>query len=458
MNQPSPTRREMLRWAGMGLGSLALMDLLRQDGYSRPALPSFPAKAKSVIFLFMGGGPSQVDTFDPKPELTRLNGKDVPPSIAAGVPRIARAPLRHLFASPYKFRQQGRSGLPVSELFPELGKLADELCILRSCQHDSPIHAPAEYIATTGTQIGDRPSLGSWLAYGLGSPNRDLPAFVVLIVGETGRPVAWSSGFLPPRYQGTLVKKEGVPNLLPPANLTPETRRSQLDLIGELNRRHLERHDGPGDLDARIESYELAFRMQTTASEAFDLSRETKETARLYRLDEKETTETGSCCLLARRLVERGVRFVQVRVGGWDAHGNLVKNHDPAAKKSDRPIAALLIDLKRRGLLEETLVVWGGEFGRTPTAENPGPSPGRDHSPSGYCMWLAGGGVKGGQAIGATDPVGYAAVEHPIHPNDLHATILHALGIHQNELFYEHHNRKELVTVNGGSVIRKVFG
>jgi Protein of unknown function (DUF1501) len=464
---PPLTRREMLQRAGMGFGSLALAHLLQQDGLlsaaetptqSFPLKPAPGAKARSVIFLFMGGGPSQVDTFDPKPDLARLNGKDVPPSIASGVPRIARAPLRHLFASPYRFLRGGQSGLSVSEIFPEISKRADDLCVLRGCRHDSPIHAPAEYIATTGSQVGDRPSLGAWLAYGLGSVNRNLPAFLVFIAGSTGRAPAWSSGFLPARYQGTVVKKEGIPNLNPPSGFTPAHRRAQRNLMAELNRLHLERHGGLSELDARIESYELAFRMQTTASEAFDLSRETKETRTLYGLDQKETEEFGSCCLLARRLVERGVRFVQLRSGGWDAHGNLVKNHTPQAQKTDRPIAALLTDLKRRGLLGETLVIWGGEFGRTPTAENPGPSPGRDHSPSGYSMWLAGGGIKGGQAIGATDPVGYAAVERPVHPNDLHATVLQALGIDQQRLFYQHNNRRELVTVNGGIVIDEVFG
>jgi hypothetical protein len=464
MNHPATlSRRDLLRHAGLGVGSLALAGLLLDDGlltagdddaFLRPP----QGRAKSVIFLFMGGGPSQVDTFDPKPELARLHGQDVPESIARDVPRIARAPLRNLYASPYQFHKHGQSGLAISELFPEIATCADDLCVLRSCRHTSPIHAPAEYLATTGTLIGDRPSLGSWLVYGLGSENRNLPGFVVFIAGETGRAPAWSAGFLPARYQGTVVKAQGVPNLAPPADCSDPARRAQLDLINGLNELHREQHSGHSELEARIKSYELAFRMQAAAGEAFDVRREPLAVQERYGLGEKETHEVGTYCLLARRLVERGVRFVQVRVGGWDAHGNLRKNHDPAAKKSDRPIAALLKDLKARGLLGQTLVVWGGEFGRTPTAENPGPTPGRDHSPSGYSMWLAGGGVKGGQVIGATDPVGYAAVERPIHPNDLHATILHALGIDQRELFYLHNNRKELVTVNGGTVIEEVFG
>src|SRR5262245_52604180 len=453
---PILSRRDMLRRAGLGFGLIALADLMASESPAATP-PHTPGKAKSVIFLFMGGGPSQVDTFDPKPLLSKLDGKNVPESIAAGIPRIARSRLTHLYASPYQFTRHGQSGLPVSELFPEIGKCIDDVCVLRGCRHDSPIHAPAEYIATTGTQIGDRPSLGSWLSYGLGSVNKNLPSFVVFLAGETGRPPAWSSGFLPARYQGTVVKKEGIPDLALPPGTGTGLRRAQLDLLGELNRRHLEQHPGESELDARIESYELAFRMQTAAGEAFDVSRETKETARLYGLEGREAAEFGRLCLLARRLVERGVRFVQLRSGGWDAHGNLPKNHGPQAKKTDRPIAALLTDLKRRGLLGETLVVWGGEFGRTPAAENPGPTPGRDHSPSGYSMWLAGGGVKGGQVIGATDEIGYAAVEQPIHPNDLHATILHALGIDQHKLTYRHNNREEIVTVNGGDVVKEVF-
>lgn len=462
---PALSRRHMLASAGLGLGGLALNLLLADehrlvgDEAAQLDTRKLTGKAKHVIFLFMSGGPSQVDTFDPKPELAKLNGKDVPDSIARDIPRIARAPLRNLYASPYRFTNCGKSGLPVSSLFPEIGKQVDDLCILRSCRHTSPIHAPAEYMTTTGTQVGDRPSLGSWITYGLGSEARDLPAFVVFLAGsENGRPVSWSSGFLPARHQGVRVAANGIPNLSLPPGTTPRQRRAQLDLMAELNQEHQSRHAGESELDARIRSYELAYRMQTAAPEVFDLSHETRETKKLYGIDEKETETYGTYCLLARRLVQRGVRFVQVQSHHWDAHGNLRKNHDEMARKTDRPIAALLEDLRRTGLLEQTLVVWGGEFGRTPTAEAPGPSPGRNHSPSGYCMWLAGGGVRGGQTIGATDPVGYAAVQRPIHPNDLHATILHALGVNQHKLYYRHHNRKELLTVNGGEVVDEVFG
>ena len=346
----------------------------------------------------------------------------------------------------------------MAEIFPRIGDCIDDICVLRSLRHDSPIHAPAEYLATTGTQIGDRPCIGAWVHYGLGSESQNLPGFIVLRAGGAGRPVAWSSGFLPARHQGTVVETTGIPHAVMPRGVRAEDREAQLDLLDGLNRKHAEGTGSTaGELEARIRSYELAFRMQTAAPETFDLSRETQAVKTLYGIGDPEAGEFGAMCLIARRLVERGVRFIQLRSGGWDAHGALVANHTPQARKTDRPIAALLTDLKSRGLLDQTLVVWGGEFGRTPTAENRAASPGRNHSPSGYCMWLAGGGVQGGKIIGATDPVGYAAVERPIHPNDLHATILHALGVNQHRLVYRHHNRNELATVNGGQVIAEAF-
>ena len=454
------SRREMLTRSGIGLGALALTMQLADEGRlqteaGEPANGS--GTAKSVIFLLMGGGPSQVDTFDPKPELNRLQGQDVPESIAAEVPRIARAPLVNLLQCPYKFRRYGESGIPVSDLFPAVAHRVDDLCIIRSMRHPSPIHAPAQYLSTTGTLIGDRPCLGSWITYGLGSENRDLPGFIVINSDGTPRPPAYSSGFLPARYQGTVVEDGKIANLEMPAAYSDAARRRQLQLIERLNQRHLQRHQGQSELEARIRSYEMAFRMQLTAPEAFDVNGETSATQQLYGIDREESREFGRHCLLARRLVERGVRFIQLRTGQWDAHGKLEENHSRKAAITDQPIAGLLADLKQRGLLEQTLVIWGGEFGRTPTAQGSGASAGRDHSPSGYTMWLAGGGIRGGQIIGATDPVGYAAIERPVHPNDLHATILHALGIDQHELYYEHHNRRELVTVNGGTVLRDIF-
>jgi hypothetical protein len=459
---PHFSRRRMLGHCTAGFGTLALASLLAEDrvlaaaSQSAPLVPSPQATAKRVIFLFMGGGPSQVDTFDPKPLLNDLHGKSVPDSIAAQVPRIARAPLEDLCGSKFKFERHGESGLEISELFPNVARCADDLCVIRSMRHDSPIHAPAEFIATTGTGIGDRPSLGAWLYYGLGSENRDLPGYIVMKAGETIRPPTIAAGFLPARYQGTLVDGErGIPNLQSPSGVLPEQRRHQLDLLKRLNDKHLSRHGGDSELEARIQAYELSYRMQMAAPEAFDLAQETAETHSLYGLGNKDTAEFGRYCLWARRLVERGVRFITLRSGGWDAHESVPENHTKQCRATDQPIAALLTDLKRRGLLNETLVVWGGEFGRTPAAQ--GSKGGRDHSPSGYSMWLAGGGVRGGQAIGATDPVGYAAIDRPIHPNDLHATILHALGIDQRELYFVHHNRREMVTVNGGNVVREVF-
>ena len=455
-------RRELLARAGAGFGSLALAMMLAEDGRlvageTGPVLgPHFAGTAKQVIFLFMGGGPSHVDLFDPKPELKRLDGKDVPESIAKNIPKIGRAALTGLWGSPFKFAKHGKSGIDVSELFPELAKRVDDMCVIRSMHHSNPVHSPAEYIVLTGSQTGQRPSLGSWVTYGLGSENRDLPSFMVFLSGtdpgEPSKRPGWNSGFLPARYQGMQVKNSSIPNLSLPPEYTPAERRKQLDLMGTLNRRHLERHPEVSELDARIRSYEMAYRMQAAAPEVFNLAGETEETRKLYGIG-AEGDQFATHCLLARRLIERGVRFVQLRLAFWDAHGDLVKNHTDLARKSDRPIAALLADLKRRGLLDSTLVVWGGEFGRTPTATGTG----RDHSPSGYTVWMAGGGVRGGQVIGATDPLGYAAIERPVEPVDLNATILHAMGIDQHKLYYEHHNRREIATVNGGKLIKEVF-
>jgi len=448
----------------MGFGALALASLLRDEGRlfgqeGKPVDSRLRGRAKSVILLWMGGGPSHVDTFDPKPELAKLQGKKVPESLAKKIPMHNRLRLENLYPCPFEFSLNGASGLPVSTLFRETARFADELCVLRSMSHESVIHTPAEYLTLTGSFTGTRPSLGAWLTYGLGSENRNLPGFVVTVSGENfSGPSIYSSGFLPSTYQGTLVKGiEGIPNLRMPAGTTDAQRRDELDFLAALNRAQQERVGRDSDLEARIQSYELAYRMQTAASEAFDLSKEDAETKRMYGVGSPETNEYGTNCLLARRLVERGVRFIQLVQAGWDAHGDLRGNHTTQAGKCDRPIAGLLGDLKRRGLLDETLVLWGGEFGRTPTVEGDKSKPGRDHSPMGYTVWLAGGGVKGGQAIGATDEIGYTAVERPIHPNDLQATILRLMGIDQQDLYYLHNGRKEIVTFNGGKVVPEVF-
>ena len=449
-------RRSFLSACGLGAGSLAWRSLLAEE-----TLPHRAASARSVILLFMSGGPSQVDTFDPKPELAKLAGGDVPDSIARHVPKIKRAGLKNLMASPWKFRQHGQSGLWVSELFPETAKHADDLCVIRSMTHRNPVHGPGECVALTGTGIGDRPSLGAWSIYGLGAITRRLPAFITMNLHNDGmqhpQAAGWGAGFLPSRLQGTVVDPlHGVRDARPPAGTDSIRRKRELETIQELNRRFLNSAPGDSELEARIRSYEIAGAMQTAAPELFDLRAETAETLRLYGSDLPEAKTTARGCLLARRMIERGVRFVQIRVGGWDAHGNLKGNHQRMAARTDRPIAGLLEDLRRRGLLDSTLVVWGGEFGRTPTME--GRANGRDHSPAAYSVWMAGGGVQGGQTIGQTDPIGYTVTERPVRPQDWHATILHALGIDSTRLVYDHHGLEETpLGVTGGEVVKEVF-
>lgn len=461
----------MLFESALGFGSLALTTLMADDAAAYSGNPSTSVgphhrpTARSVIFLFMSGGPGQSDTFDPKPLLEKLEGQPVPESIAATVPNIPRSGVNSkLFASPFTFKQYGESGIPVSSLYPHVGEVVDELCVIRSLNHRIPVHGPGECVALTGTGVGDRPSLGAWMNYGLGSMSRNLPGFLVFLSNVNGPPPqlpGWGAGFLPAQYQGTLVDSaKGVPFTRMPDGYTASNRRRQLEFIHAMNQKHLESLGPDSELEARMATYELGYRMQASAPEAFDLKRESQSTREMYGIDQKETSEFGTQCLLARRLVERGVRCVQLRNGGWDAHGSLKSNHLKGGLRTDQPIAALLKDLKQRGLLDSTLVVWGGEFGRTPTIEGSrtGDSRGRDHSPAGYTMWLAGGGVKGGQIIGETDELGYVPVERPLSPADLHATMLHALGIDQHRLSFNHNNRDEIPTVFGGEVIREVFG
>ena len=455
----------MLQRSALGFGSLAAAWMLTQERQAAKAselpLPAHPPTARSVIFLFMAGGPSHVDTYDPKPELTRLDGQDTPESIRRNFQASAKQGngTRKLMASPFRFRQYGQSGLPASDLVRHTARHIDDLCIVHSLQHDTVIHVPGEYVMTTGTIGGDRPSLGAWINYGLGSENQNLPGFIVLGGGALpgGPRPTFAHGFLPSEYQGTVIQKasDGLPNLDRPRGLSREQRQSQLGLIERLNARHLQRlGEADSELEARLRSYELAFRIQMAAPEAFDLASETDTTRRLYGMDEDTTREVGTQCLLARRLVERGVRFIQLRVEGWDSHDDLVGGHGEAAGKSDKPIAGLIADLKQRGLLESTLLVWGGEFGRTPGVEKNG---GRDHSPGGFTMWLAGGGIRGGQRIGETDEVGYTAVDRVVTPADFHATILHALGVDQHDLSFDHRGRREIATFNGGQVLQEAF-
>lgn len=466
------TRRDLLFKAGGGFGAIALSSLLaeeqaraaspqpplRKGGLS--AAPHFPARAKSVIWLFMEGGPSHLDLFDPKPELLKLAGKPLPPSFGRPITAMGTAE-NALLPSKRTFKQHGKSGIWVSDWYPEVAKHVDDMTMIRSCWADGLNHVGSVCQMNTGAILAGRPSMGAWVQYGLGAANRDLPAFVILLDDKEpiGGTKNWSSGFLPAAYQGTQFRPNGAPvlDLLPPAGISDDQQRSKLDFLTQLNRQFSRERPDDTELDARIESYELAYRMQSSAPEAVDLSKETDATKRLYGLDDERTAKFGTNCLLARRLVERGVRFVELYCGTgsqWDAHTDIEGNHSKMCGMSDRPIAGLLADLKQRGMLNDTLVVWGGEFGRTPMSES---TKGRDHNPWGFTVFLAGGGAKGGQVIGATDEVGLRAVERPIHVNDLHATILHLMGLNHYRLTYKHNGRDERPTFNGGNVVREVF-
>jgi hypothetical protein len=455
------SRRDLLRSAGGGFGALALAAMLADDASADPAdplapkQPHFEPTAKRVIFLFMSGGPSHVDTFDPKPELTRLHGQPLPASF--GPVKTRRGVDRNrLLASRRTFTKHGRSGTEVSDWFPHVGAKADDICLLRGCHGDSVTHPESVYLMNTGSILMGRPSLGAWASYGLGTENRNMPAFVVMPDPggwPKGGAPAWGNGYLPAAYQGTVVRGGAQPVAHLAAPVPDAQQRRTLDFVGQANRDHAALRPHDTELAARIAAYELAFRMQTHAPEVVDLSKETDETKRLYGVDRPATAEFGTRCLLARRMIERGVRFVQLYSGdtnGWDGHSDLEGNHSRLALASDQPVAALLTDLKRRGLLADTLVVWGGEFGRTPMSEG---TNGRDHNPHGFCMWLAGGGVKGGTVIGATDPIGLRAAEGKTHVHDVHATILHLLGLNHLRLTFRHNGRNERLTDNAGEVI-----
>ena len=458
-------RRHFLQTAGGGFGMLALRSLLAADNRNPMNVlsPEFAPRAKSVIFLFMYGGPSQVDTFDPKPALDRWNGKAIPTFRKEDA--FNAATKATAMRSPYTFAKHGQSGLDICEKFPHLARHADELCVIRSLHADSNNHGPALFQMNSGFVQSGHPSMGSWVTYGLGSENENLPGYVVL-TDRNGAPVNgamnWSNGFMPATYQGVPFQTAGSPILYlkRPEGVTVAQQRRRLDLIRKWNERYSAANPAESALAARVAAYELAWRMQSQAPAAVDISRETKATRAKYGLDHKTTEFFGRNCLLARRLVERGVRFVQVYSGGnqgptaWDAHGNLKENHDRQCAQTDQPIAALLADLKQRGLLDTTLVVWGGEFGRLPTHQG---SDGRDHNSFGFTMWLAGGGVRGGLAYGATDEFGYAAVENKVHVHDLHATILHLLGINHEQLTYRHLGRNFRLTDVEGRVVKQIL-
>lgn len=448
------TRREFIWETGAGFGSVALASLLDEDGFfdksvsaaeQKPHVkkPHFPPKATNVIFLFMYGGPSHIDTFDYKPNMIGMDGKtvDVDTFGRGGHKKGGR-----VVEPRWKFKQYGECGKWVSDLFPHLSGHVDDIAFLHSMTADSPIHGSAMLMMNSGRILSGSPTIGSWINYGLGSENKNLPGYVVML-DPKGGPISgaknWTSGFMPANYQGTVLNSQGPPilDLNRPAGISQSIQRELLDSLKIANNRHLAVRADQTELSARISSYELAYNMQTHAPEAVDFSQETQETQKSYGINKPQTKDFGSKCLLARRLVERGVRFIQIYSGGnhndanWDAHGDLEMNHNLHAGETDQPIAALIKDLKDRGMLYSTLIIWGGEFGRQPTAEYAKGS-GRDHNSYGFTMWMAGGGIKGGTSFGSTDELGSAAVENPLHVKHLHATALHQMGLDPNRLSY----------------------
>ncbi len=464
------SRRDFLTAAGGGFGALALSALAAAESSPATHTPAdplapkkshFEAKAKSVIFLFMEGGPSHVDLFDPKPELTKQHGKPLPASFGKVLTPMGTGG-NNLLASKRKFAKHGKSGLDVSDWLPHLAKCADDLTVLRACWADGLNHVGSVCQMNTGSILAGRPSLGSWALYGLGSVNRNLPGFVVFTEGgpePLGGARNYGTGYMPATYQGTLFRNGPNPilNLNPPAGVGGERQKDKLALIGELNTIHRRERASDTELAARQAAYELAFRMQASAPEAVDLSKESEKTKEMYGLNRKETAEFGHRCLLARRLVERGVRFVQVYCGAgsqWDAHSDIEGNHTKMCGRSDQPSAALIRDLKQRGMLDDTLVIWGGEFGRTPMSEG---ASGRDHNPYGFSMVMAGGGVKGGCVHGTTDEFGLYGVDGRVHVHDFHATILHLLGFDHTKLTFFHNGKDERLTDVKGKVIQEIL-
>jgi hypothetical protein len=462
------SRRELLRKAGMGIGSLALLDLMSREATAatNPLAPHalhHAPRARAVISLFMHGGPSQVDTFDPKPLLAKYAGQTLPESFSNLDLEFTKTSTAKVLASQRTFRKCGESGVEISDIFEHLAKVADELAVVRSCYHTEFNHAPALYMAHSGTRLMGRPSLGAWAMYGLGSDSENLPGYVVMRDGPLkGGPMTYGNGFLPAVYSATELRTSGAPILYldRPDAMSAGDQRRILDFSQQLNRRYLASQDEDSNLSARIAAYELAYRMQAAAPEAVDLSKESDSVKSLYGLDNDITRPFGTQCLNARRLVERGVRFIQLYHGGggdgWDTHGGNDAKHLRNGRQIDKPIAGLIMDLKARGLLDSTLIIWGGEFGRTPTSEG---SDGRDHSPYGYSVWMAGGGIKGGTVYGATDDFGFKAVENPVQVRDLHATILHLLGLQHDKLSYYFQGiQQRLTQIDGESrIIREIL-
>ncbi|MBI2946233.1 MAG: DUF1501 domain-containing protein [Verrucomicrobia bacterium] len=470
------SRREFLRRSGCGFGMLALTSLLDAEGLLAgntpstkvapvnpllPRPPHFPTKAKNVIFLFMSGGPSHVDLFDLKPDLIRLAGQPIPESF--GTFKTRRAVAKNKLMPPVRpFRKHGQCGMEVSDFLPHIAGCVDDICLLRGCYGDSVTHPESVYLMNTGSILMGRPSLGAWATYGLGTENQNMPAFVVMPDPSgwvKGGAPAWGNGYMPAVFQGTILRGGESPilHLNTPQGISTAQQQATVDFINQLNREDLRPGEEQSELAARISAYELAFRMQAHAPEVVNVSRESEATKKLYGLDNKTTAEFGLRCLLARRMIERGVRFVELYCGdtnGWDGHSAVEDNHAKLCAQSDLPVAGLLKDLRSRGLLDSTVVIWGGEFGRMPMSEG---SDGRDHNPHGFCMWLAGGGVKGGQVIGATDAVGLRAEHEKTHVHDIHATILHLLGLDHTRLTFRHNGRDERLTDVAGDVITKAI-
>ncbi len=459
----APTRRDFIYGLGASLGSVAFSALMAEEAKASASggRPHFPrAKAKNVIFLMMEGGPSHIDTFDPKPTLGKLHLKEF---TREGRQKSAmESGKRYYVRSPFKFIKAGKCGADMADNWTHLAGVADELCFFRGCTVDSVNHPTAMYQMNCGNRFGGDPGLGAWVNYGLGSENRDLPGFIVLpeVSYPQGGAANWSNGYLPADFQGTPLRAKGSPilDLTPPAGVTAELQRKNLDLMAKLNASHAEQHPGHDELSARMNNYELAFRMQMQVPETLDLSKESEKTKELYGIGKDATDAFGRKCLLARKLVEKGVRFVQLYNGSWDSHDYIERAHGNLVRGVDQPIAALITDLKQRGLLESTLIVWCGEFGRTPdNGVRGGTAYGRDHNPNAMTMWLAGGGCNAGHTIGATDELGMAAVEDKAHVRDFHVTLLRLLGLDDNKLTYYHAGRFKQLSQFGGTVIKKLI-
>ncbi len=466
------TRRQLFEDCGVGLGKLALASLLVQDSGNAFAKATsdparglhHPPRAKRVIYLFMAGAPSQLELFDYKPKLVELEGKPIPPSVIAGQRYAFIQPDAAVLSPRFKFARHGQSGAEISEVMPHLGSVADDIAIIRSVHTDQFNHSPAQLFVNTGSGIPGRPAMGAWLSYGIGSEASDLPGFVVLKSGGSlsGGAAMWSSGFLPGEHQGVPFRASGDPilNVTTPRGISPESQRETIDLIGKLNRQRID-ETGIQSIATRIESYEMAYRMQTRAPELMDFSSEDEATLQMYGVGKDDKGSFAKNCLLARRMAERGVRFIQLYHAGWDHHSNVEAGVKGQCKQTDQASAALIRDLKQRGMLDETLVIWGGEFGRTPMVEASaalGRTLGRDHHPQAFSMWMSGGGIRSGQTIGKTDELGFHPIEQPIHVHDIQATILHQLGIDHERLTFTFAGRAFRLTDVHGHVIRDLVG